>query len=129
MEADAVVVDRDPALELRVDHDLPAVGRAVRKGLVAIGQHIDVGVGVDQRPAVQARRLGKRQEAVQVGEVAQVLGHAAQGGFGGVGGRVPVDVDRRHPALVDRRPDLGPDLIVLGEVVAHGDAGRLAERL
>ncbi len=128
-EADAVVVDRDPTLEFLVDHDLPAVGRAVRERLVAIGQHVDVGVGVDQRPAVETDGPGERQQPLEIGQARQVLADATQRRLGRIGRRVPVDVDRRHAALIDRRPDLGPDLVVLGQVGAHRDAGRLGERL
>ncbi len=84
VEADPVVIQCDPALELGGEQILPGFWRAVREGRRAIGEHVDITVGVDDRIAVEADRLCEIRGVLEVRQVGQVFGHAAQSGLGGV---------------------------------------------
>ncbi len=129
MEADAIVIKRDAALELRIKQGVPRLRRAIREGFRPISQHIDIAICVDDRIAVETNRLGKIGGVLEVRQVRKVFRHAAQCRFGRIGGRIPVEVDRRNTLLRDRSPELRLDFVVFGQVVADGNAGLGGKRI
>ena len=127
MKADAVIVERNAALELRVEQVLPGLRCTVWEGRGPIRQNVDVAVRVDDRIAVKADRLCKIRCILEVRQVGQILCHPAQCRLGGVGRGIPIDVDRRDAPLRHGRPDFRLDFVVLRQVVTDSDTGCLGE--